>query len=295
VWYLHRLKALFENVGKSPCSASDRIDGLNRIVSTRIESFRRLRRILTLTLLLCALPLFAQEELTIAAAADLQPVMKEITARFEKQTSSQVKLVFGSSGNFFAQLQSGAPFDLFMSADVDYPRKLEAAGLADPGSLYEYATGKIVLWVPENSPANLDKGLAALADSRIRRVAIANPAHAPYGRAAESALTKAGVWEQVSSKLVLGENISQTAQFAYSGNADGAILALSLVRSPAMKGKGKYIVIPAEMYPPLYQGAVVIKKSVHKSLALRFVEFLKTPDARSLFTQYGFEEPDTAR
>lgn len=246
-------------------------------------------------MLSASLHVWAREELTIAAAADLQPVMREITARFEKQTGSQVKLVFGSSGNFFAQLQNGAPFDLFLSADIDYPRKLEAAGLAEPGSLYEYATGKIVLWVPENFPVSLDKGLVALADSQIRRVAVANPAHAPYGRAAEAALKKAGVWEQVSSKLVLGENISQTAQFAYSGNADAAILALSLVRAPAMKGKGKYIVIPAEMYPPLYQGAVVIKKSAHKSLALRFVEFLKTPDARSLFTQYGFEEPDTAR
>ena len=283
-------------MAKAATQASNRIDGSNQIVSTRTESFtRRLRHLLKLTLLLFALPLFAQQQLTIAAAADLQPVMKEIAARFEKQTGSRVKLVFGSSGNFFAQLQNGAPFDLFLSADVEYPRKLEAAGLAEPGSLYEYATGKIVFWVPENSPVSLDKGLAALADSRIRRVAIANPAHAPYGRAAEAALKKAGVWEQVSSKLVLGENISQTAQFASSGNADAAILALSLVRTPAMKDRGKYIVIPQEMYPLLRQAAVVIKKSAHKSLAAQFVEFLKTPDARSLFTQYGFEEPDTAR
>ena len=250
-----------------------------------------MRHVLKLTLLLFALPLFAQQQLIIAAAADLQPVMKEITARFEKQTGTQVKLVFGSSGNFFAQLQNGAPFDLFLSADVEYPRKLEAAGLAEPGSLYEYATGKIVLWLPENSPVNLDQGLAALADSRIRRVAIANPAHAPYGRSAEAALKKAGVWEKVSSKLVLGENISQTAQFASSGNADAAILALSLVRTPAMKNRGKYNVIPKELYPALRQGAVVIKKSAHKDVAARFVEFLKSPEARSLFTRYGFEEP----
>jgi len=275
---------------------SNRIDELNQIVSTRIEFLtRRLRHLLKLTLLLLALPLYAQQQLTIAAAADLQPVMKEITARFEKHTGSQVKLVFGSSGNFFAQLQNGAPFDLFLSADVEYPRRLEAAGLAEPGSLYEYATGKIVFWVPENSPVGLDKGLAALTDSRIRRVAIANPAHAPYGRAAEAALKKAGVWEQVSSKLVLGENISQTAQFALSGSADAAILALSLVRAPAMKDRGKYIVLPQEMYPSLRQAAVVIKKSALKSLAARFVEFLKTPDARSLFTQYGFEDPNTSR
>jgi len=254
-----------------------------------------LSNLLKLTLLLGALPLVAQEQLTIAAAADLQPVIKEITARFEKQTGSQVKLVFGSSGNFFAQLQNGAPFDLFLSADAEYPRRLEAAGLAEPGSLYVYATGKIVLWVPENFPVDLDKGLAALTDTRIRRVAIANPAHAPYGRAAEAALKKAGVWEQVSSKLVRGENISQTAQFAYSGNADAAILALSLVRAPGMKDKGKYIVIPREMYPLLRQGAVIIKKSTHKSLASRFIEFLKIPESQFIFTQYGFQEADKSR
>ena len=221
--------------------------------------------------------------------------MKELTARFERQTGSKINLVFGSSGNFFAQLQNGAPFDLFFSADIEYPRKLEAAGLAEPGSLYEYATGKIVLWVPGNSPVDLDRGLAAVADPAIRRLAIANPAHAPYGRAAETALKKTGVWEQVSSRLVFGENISQTAQFAYSGNADAAILALSLVLAPAMKEHGRYFVIPQQMYPPLRQGAVIVKKSAHKDLASRFMEFLKMPETRSLFTQYGFQEPDTTR
>ena len=241
------------------------------------------------------MPVVAQEQLTIAAAADLQQVMKDLSTRFEKQTGSKVSLVFGSSGNFFAQLQNGAPFDLFFSADVDYPRKLEATGLAERGSLYEYATGKIVLWVPSHSRVDVNNGLAAVDDPQIRRLAIANPAHAPYGRAAETALKKAGVWEQVSSKLVFGENISQTAQFASSGNADAAILALSLVLAPAMKQQGRYSLIPQGMYPPLRQGVVVIKKSAHKSLASRFIEFLKTAEARSLFTQYGFQEPDTSQ
>lgn len=255
-----------------------------------------MRFLLTFALLLCiSLPVCGQEELTIAAAADLQPVMKEIAARFEKQTGSRVKLVFGSSGNFFAQLQNGAPFDLFLSADVEYPEKLEAAGLTEPGSLYEYAIGRIVLWVPSNSHIDVNKGLRAVTDPSMRRLAVANPAHAPYGRAAETALENAGLWQQVSSKLVLGENISQTAQFAYSGNADAAILALSLVLAPAMKDKGKYFVIPQEMYPALRQAAVIIKTSAHKSLASRFIEFLKMPETRSLLTQYGFQEPEKAR
>lgn len=257
---------------------------------------RLLKLLFSIALLLSvSLRVCAQEELTIAAAADLQSVMKEIAARFEKQTGNKVKLVFGSSGNFFAQLQNGAPFDVFMSADVEYPNKLEAAGLTEPGSLYEYATGKIVLWVPSNSHLDVNKGLAAVADSQVRKLAVANPAHAPYGRAAEAALRNAGVWQQVSSKLVLGENISQTAQFANSGNADAAILALSLVLAPAMKDQGKYFLIPQEMYSPLRQAAVVVKTSVRKRLASQFVEFLKLPETRSTFTQYGFQEPENRR
>jgi len=255
-----------------------------------------LRLLLTFTLLLSIpLPLCAQEGLTIAAAADLQPVMKEIASRFEKQSGNKLNVVFGSSGNFFAQLQNGAPFDVFLSADVEYPKKLEAAGLTEPGSLYEYATGRIVLWVPGNSHIDVNKGLGAVTDPQIRRLAIANPAHAPYGRAAEAALKNAGVWQQVSSKLVFGENISQTAQFANSGNADAAILALSLVLAPGMKDKGKYFVIPLEMYSPLRQAAVILKSSAHKGLASRFIGFLKTPETRLLLTQYGFQEPDKAQ
>ena len=255
-----------------------------------------MKLLISLALLFFASPrVWGQEELTIAAAADLQPVMKEISARFEKQTGNRVKLVLGSSGNFFAQLQNGAPFDVFMSADVEYPKRLEAAGLAEPGSLYEYATGRIVLWVPNNSQIDVNQGLAALADPQVRRLAVANPAHAPYGRAAETALKNAGVWQQASLKLVLGENISQTAQFASSGNADAAILALSLVLAPALKDKGKYFLIPQKMYSPLRQAAVITKTSEHKSLASQFIAFLKVPEMRSLFAQYGFQEPEKAR
>ena len=240
-------------------------------------------------------PAFSQDQLTVAAAADLQSVLKEVATRFERQTGSKVKLSFGSSGTFFAQIQNGAPYDVFFSADVDYPEKLEAAGLAEPGSLYQYAIGKIVLWVPTGSGVDVTKGLAIVADPAVRRLAIANPAHAPYGRAAEAALKRVGLWQKVSSKLVLGENISQAAQFVQSGNADVGILALSLVLASAMKDKGRYFEVQQELYPPLRQAAVILKNSGHKQTAHQFMEFTKTPEIKSLLQHYGFAVEEMAQ
>jgi len=196
----------------------------------------------------------AAEEITVAAAADLQFALKDISARFEQQTGNKVNLTFGSSGNFFAQIQNGAPFDVFFSADLDYPKKLEAAGQAEPNTFYQYATGKIVLWVRNDSKLDLSKGLAVLLDTSINKVAIANPAHAPYGGAAMAALDHEKLSERIKDKFVLGENISQTAQFAESGSADVGIIALSLAIASAMKEKGRYAEIPASFYPPLQQG-----------------------------------------
>src|SRR5437588_9301388 len=142
-------------------------------------------------LLLSAVFSFAQQEITVAAAADLQPIMQELATRFESQTHTKLKLSFGSSGNFFAQIKNGAPYDLFFSADVAYPQKLADEGLTQPGSLYEYATGKIVLWALKTSVIDVSKGLYVVADPAVKRLAIANPAHAPYGRAAQAALQKA--------------------------------------------------------------------------------------------------------
>lgn len=232
--------------------------------------------------------LFAQQQLVVAAAADLQPVMTEIAARFEQQTGAKIKLSFGSSGNFFAQIQNGAPYDLFFSADVEYPSKLEQAGLTVPGSLHRYAIGKIALWVPKQSSIDVSKGLAVLADSAVKKIAIANPAHAPYGRAAQAALKKAGLWEKVTRKLVLGENIAQTAQFVESGSADAGIIALSMAMSPAMKGNGRLFIIPEELYPPLQQAVVILKTSEHVETAESFLKFLQTPETLSLLKQYGF-------
>jgi len=238
---------------------------------------------------------FAQEQLTVAAAADLQGVLKNVAARFEKQTGNKVEPSFGSSGTFFSQIQNGAPYDVFFSADMDYPKKLEAEELVEPDSLYQYATGKIVLWATSSSGIDVSKGLAVVVDPAVTKLAIANPAHAPYGRAAETALRKAGLWEKVSSKLVLGENISQAAQFVQSGNADAGILALSLVLAPAMKDTGRYFEVPQDLYPPLAQAAVILKNSTHKQSARRFMEFIKTPEIKSLLRQYGFAVEEAAR
>ncbi len=236
-------------------------------------------------------PAHAADELTVAAAADLTFAFKDIAAKFQAQTGDAVKLSLGSSGNFFSQIQNGAPYDLFFSADIGYAKKLEAAGLIEPGTLYEYAIGKIVLWVPSASKLDVSKGLALLTDPAIRKIAIANPEHAPYGRAAKAAMLKEGVYDQVKDKIVLGENISQTAQFVQSGNVDIGIIALSLALAPTMKDKGRYFEIPADDYPAIEQAAVVLKSSKKKELAKKFIAFLRQPETIDVMQQYGFVVP----
>jgi len=197
------------------------------------------------------------KEIRIAAAADLKFAMDELSEKFEKQTGMKVSVTYGSSGNFFSQLQNGAPFDLFFSADMEYPKKLESAGLAEPQTLYEYAIGRIVIWTPTDAKVDVTKeGWKSLLDVSVAKIAIANPEHAPYGRAAVAALQKAGIYESVKAKLVYGENISQAAQFVQSGNAQAGIVAKSLAVSPAMRD-GKRWEIPADMHPALEQGAVI--------------------------------------
>jgi molybdate transport system substrate-binding protein len=230
-------------------------------------------------------------ELKVAAASDLTFAFKDVGARFEKQTGNSLKLTYGSSGNFFSQIQNGAPFDLFFSADVSYPQKLEAAGLTEPGTIYDYATGKLVMWVPNASKLDLSRGLSVLLDPGIRKIAVANPLHAPYGAAAVAALHHAGIYDQVKDKFVLGENISQTAQFVQSGNADVGLLALSLAVAPAMKTSGRYVEVPASDYPPLIQAGVIVKSSRNKELANQFLKFLKEPGTVALMEQYGFAVP----
>jgi molybdate transport system substrate-binding protein len=230
----------------------------------------------------------AAQELTVAAASDLQFAMQEISARFEKEQGKSVKVVYGSSGNFFQQIQNGAPFDLFFSANMDYAKKLDAAGLTEPGSFYEYATGKIVIWVPADSKLDLKNGMQALLDPSVHKIAIANPEHAPYGQAAVAAMQKENVYERLSGKFVLGENISQTAAFVLSGSADVGIVALSLALSPNMKGKGRYVEVSAGDYPAIQQACVVLKASHKKEAARAFLEFVKSPAVADVLRSYGF-------
>lgn len=251
-------------------------------------------RILTglLMLALMAPTPASAEQITVAAASDLTFAFQEIASRFQKDTGNSVKLSFGSSGNFFSQIENGAPYDLFFSADIGYPQKLEAAGLVEPGSLYRYAAGKIVLWVPNGSSIDLSQGLKALLEPGVHKIAIANPEHAPYGRAAVAALQHEQIYNKVRDKLVMGENISQTAQFVLSGDADAGILALSLTLAPAMSGKGRSLQIPPSSYPPIDQACVILKSSQKKDVARQFLDYLRQPKTVALMHRYGFVAPE---
>jgi len=232
------------------------------------------------------------QEIAVAAAADLKFAMGELAANFEKQTGNKVNVTYGSSGNFFSQIQNGAPFDLFFSADVEYAKKLEAGGLAEPGTLYNYAVGRIVIWMPHGVEVDLNaQAMNALLDAAIQKIAIANPAHAPYGRAAVAAMKKAGIYEKVEPKLVFGENISQATQFVQSGNAQAGIIALSLAISTTMKDSGKMWLIPAELHPPIEQAAVVVKSSQKKEAAKAFLEYAKSAAGKAVMDKYGFMTP----
>lgn len=241
--------------------------------------------------ILCAVSPVSAEEIAVAAASDLNFAIKEVIGEFEKQTGHRVKLSLGSSGNFYAQLQQGAPFDLYFSADIGYPQKLEEAGLTVPGSLYRYAVGRVVLWAPKTSSLDVGKGLMILREPTIKKIAIANPKHAPYGRAAVAAMEHDQVYADVKDRLVLGENISQAAQFIESGACDVGIIALSLALAPAMKNAGSYWEIPAEAHPPLEQGAAILKQSTHQELARTFLAFLQGPQGQEIMTRYGFTLP----
>jgi molybdate transport system substrate-binding protein len=233
------------------------------------------------------------QRVRVAAAADLKFAMEELGKEFENETGTKIEVSYGSSGNFFSQLQNGAPFDLFFSADVAYPKKLEAQGFVEPGTLREYALGRIVIWMPNDSSVDLAKeGWNALLDLRVHKIALANPELAPYGRAAASALQKAGIYGQVKAKLVYGENISQAAQFVQSGNAQAGIIALSLALSPGMKD-GKMWEIPSEMHPRIEQGAALLKNARNRSAALAFLNFVKSASGVKILEQHGFSAPAT--
>ena len=224
--------------------------------------------------------------MTIAAAADLNFALEEISREFRATHSDvDLQMAYGSSGNFYAQIRNQAPFDIFLSADVEYPRKLVQEGIGARDSLFVYAVGRIVVWVPAGSP--LDPATALRAAS-VRHVAIANPQHAPYGRAAEAALRSLGVYDSVERKLVLGENIAQTLEFVQSGAADVGIVALSLALAPPVRGQGRYWEVPGAAYPKIEQGGVILKDS---KAAREFRSFLLGAGGRRILKEYGFSLP----
>ncbi|CAA6604484.1 Molybdate ABC transporter substrate-binding protein [Rhodospirillaceae bacterium LM-1] len=256
---------------------------------------KRLPSLLAAFLLVLALPALAraQEKApVVAAAADLQFALTEAADLFTQQTGKTVRLSFGSSGNFHRQIAEGGPYELYLSADETYVFDLAKAGLTlDEGKLY--AVGRIVLIVPPGSPLKPDgslKDLAAqLKNGTVAKFAIANPEHAPYGRAARSALKSAGLWSEIESKLILGENVSQAAQYATSGSAQGGIIAYSLALSPKVSALGRFDLIPADWHDPLRQRMALTKKA--GATAKAFYEFLQSPPARGIFKRYGFVLP----
>lgn len=232
------------------------------------------------------------DALTVAAAADLQFALREIADTFERQTGHSVRLSFGSSGNLYAQALQGAPYDLFFSADQRYPQLLVEAGRADAASLRVYGVGRLVLWVPVRSQIEPEAaGLRTLLGASVRRVAIANPRHAPYGRAAIEALKHYGVHAAVEPKLILGEQVSQAAQFVDSGNAAAGLIALSLALSPNMQQRGRYWLVPDEAHAPLVQAAVIPNGARNPHLARRFLEYVLSPEGRGVLQRYGFAPP----
>jgi molybdate transport system substrate-binding protein len=251
------------------------------------SAYARVRGLAVFACLLAS-PIAGAQQLRIAAAADLQFAMADLAARYETETKQVLAISYGSSGNFFTQIENGAPIDLFFSADIRYPQKLIEDRLAEPLTLYSYALGRVVLWSPSGMHLRLaEKGFSALLDAQVHKIAIANPDHAPYGQAAIAALQKAGIYEQVKAKLVFGENISQAAQFVLSGNAQVGFVALSLASSPAMQNGDRWL-IPAEQHPPLEQAAVVISSSKNKKAAALFLDFVKSSEGREILARYGF-------
>jgi len=247
-----------------------------------------MNRITTFVIILTSIVLSQASTVSITAASDLKFCLDLLVQEYGKTHSTDtIQVTYGSSGKAFTQIQQGAPYDLYFSADIEYPRKLAQAGLtASEPKLY--AIGRIVLWSASEDASKLT--LKSILDPRFTKIAIANPLHAPYGKRAEEALRKAGIWDSLQSRMVLGENISQAAQFVQSGSAPIGILALSLIKSPAFAGQGYYL-IPANLHSPLEQALVILKHGEKNLLAADFVAYLFTPPARKVFAQYGFTLP----
>jgi len=248
-------------------------------------------KLIWLGLLFFSLPSFAADKLSIAAAANLVYAVDALNSEFKKlEPGTDVVVVTGASGSLVAQIKNGAPFDLFLAADVEYPRQLIKLGAADASTFTKFAIGRLVIWTmrPE---LKLDSIEAVVRDPGVRKIAIANPHTAPYGKAAHEALTRLEVWADAESKIVVGENITQTAQFVETGNADVGFVAMSLMRSPTIKERGYWREVPADLYAPIEQGAVVTNHGAANAAAKRYLAFLGSPEARAVFARFGYRSP----
>ncbi len=251
----------------------------------------QLLTVLVIVLLSTTSPLFAGQ-VTITAASDLQYAMKDIITAFEsKNPGDTVASVYGSSGKAFSQIENGAPYDMFFAADISYPEKLKRSGMAisEPKP---YAIGRITLWVTKESGLDVRKGIKLLTDPRVKKIAIANPEHAPYGRSAKETLEHYKLYNNIKNKLVLGENIQQTAQFVQTGAAEAGMIAYSLVLAPVLAKEGNYYLIPATTHKPIVQGYVLLKQAANNSCAAKFEQFIGSPAARVIFKRYGFVLPN---
>ncbi|MEO7933073.1 MAG: molybdate ABC transporter substrate-binding protein [Chthoniobacterales bacterium] len=248
---------------------------------------------LVLFFLLIGVASLSAEPVLVAAASDLQFVLPELIAQYQT-THPDVKIgpTYGASGKFYEQLKNGAPFDLFLSADAAFPRKLIADGLASESDFFLYGTGHLVLWVPKNSPLDLPKqGIRALLDPSVKKIAIANPDHAPYGRAAVAALRSLGVYDAVKDRLVLGENVVQAAQFVQTGAAEAGLIGLSLALAPKLQAEGRYWEIPSDAYPRLEQAGILLRNAPNAPDAREFKLWLQTPEAQIVWKKAGFTLP----
>jgi molybdate transport system substrate-binding protein len=244
------------------------------------------------TLVGCAQPEPAAEPARVAAAANLQVALTDIADQFTRDTGERVDLVFGSSGLLTRQIQEGAPFDMFLSADEESVARLNDAGLTRDAGV-PYAIGRIAFFAPRGGPfrpADGFEGLRGLMTAgQVPAFAIANPEHAPYGRAAAEALRTHGLWEAIRPSLVMGENVAQAAQFATTGNAIGGIVAYSLVRTPALRERGEYALIDQADHAPLAQRMVLVKGA--GAVASRFYDYLQTDATRAVLDRHGFTPP----
>ena len=228
----------------------------------------------------------------VAAAADLRFALDALARQFERSSRFRVQASYGSSGSFYGQLLNAAPFDMFLSADVDYARQLAARQLTIGGSEFIYGVGRLVVWTPSSSSLDIEvAGLRAVTDDAVRHVAIANPQHAPYGRAAVAALRSAGVYNLAQPKLVFGENVEQALQFTQAGSADVAVVALSLALAPPVKRQGRYREIPLNAYPQILQGGVILRWAADADAARELRDFILGADGRAVLKEFGFFLP----